>query len=76
MIKNKQIKEYLELLNASRNKKELQIIDLIEKIEEWNQTHRTFISEIEKITNTINLLGQQIDGLEDRMSECQLREKK
>jgi len=76
LIKNKVLKEYFESLNASKNKKDLLIIDLIEKIEEWNETHRTFISEIGKITNTINLLGTQIEGLEDRISDYQIREKK
>ena len=76
MITIKELREYLELLNSARKKRDMYLEELLERIQDWNETHRTFITEIEKNKNSIEMLNQQIEDIEEKISDYRMREKK
>lgn len=76
MIGSKELKQYLELINSARTKKENEITDLLEEIQEYNETNRAFITRIEQRKNTISMLNQQIEGLEEKLTQFRILKKK
>jgi len=76
LIGSRELKQYLELINSARTKKENEINDLLEEIQEYNETNRAFITRIEQRKNTISMLNQQIDGIEEKLTQFRILKKK